>query len=158
MLLEFARPRARSRGRYGCGAYPVVHPALLTLYLCLLLNPGGFPQLRIREFGDLLVNSYTRSGELVDLGCGKGTGDPSQRLGTCVPPTFHVKILARTFPGARNDFHRVKRADFRPKPGWERDARAGSPRVNWGRRLIAGGPEYMLYLDRLGRIGRPGGQ
>jgi hypothetical protein len=125
------------------------------MYLCLLLTLVNFPQPSNCQSGVLLGNSYTRSGELGSLGCGRCTLTPSQRLGTCVPPVFHVKILPRTFPGARNDFHRIKRVDFRPKSGWERDARGLSPGApELGRRLI-GRPGNILHLDRLKRIGRP---
>ena len=80
--------------------------------LCYELKTG-----RNSQSGVLLANSYTRSGQM-DRKWGWGcTGTPSQRLGTCVPPAFHVKFLARTFSGARRDFHRVKRGDFRPESG-----------------------------------------
>ena len=64
-----------------------------------------------------------------------------------------MKFLARTFSGARKDFHRVKRADFRPKSGWEWIAREGSSQesLNSGRRLIAGGREHIA-------LSRPAGE
>jgi hypothetical protein len=39
-------------------------------------------------------------------------------LGNAFSPPFHVKFLARTFRGVRNDFHREKRAISGPEIAW----------------------------------------
>ena len=84
--------------------------------------------------------------------------NPQSKVGNMCSPGFSCQIPSQNFPWCPERFPQGKTGRFSAEIRVGRDAREGSleESLNSGRRLIAGGAEQVLYLDRPERIGSPG--